>query len=115
MLSLVRSSRKPTRAWRQRFEDWARLEQCVGLTRAQRLTRAFLWASIGALLWRIAAALISGAQPEPPVRVLDPIVAHADETYTSYVLRLEWRGAQKSCELIVFHDRQTWRLTCPPR
>jgi hypothetical protein len=90
-------------------------ERGIVLTASQRFWSAWIWVCVGAV---IGSLLVAGGQrlaPVPPVELLDPLIEHTSDGYSVYRLRMRWRGAEKSCELFVFHDRLTWRLTCEPR
>jgi hypothetical protein len=90
-------------------------ERCVALTGWQRFARAFFWACGGGSAALIVSAVAHVSAAVPPVELLEPEIEHATDTYTVYRLRFAWRSSEKSCELVVYHDRLTWRLVCEPR
>lgn len=83
------------------------------VTRWQRLVGAFFWTSVGFACAAVFVAYLRLAAPVPPVTLLQPVVEHSTDQYTVHRLRFEWRGTEKSCEFVVYHDRLTWRLQCP--
>lgn len=112
MFELI-STRRLT--WRGRFTRAISLRRCRPLTRLERLTRAAVWLVLGGIIAVAAVAYLERAVPIPPVTLLDQLIEHRAKQYTVYLLRMEWRGVEKSCRLVVYHDRQTWSLQCEPR
>lgn len=107
------STLEHTLTWRERLLRAG--DHCIGLTRWERLVRALSWIIVGQCVALVFGAIGRHLEPVPPVTLLDPVIEHTTDGYSAYRLRMQWRGTERSCELYVFHDRLTWRLTCEPR
>lgn len=97
----------------RRRQPWG--DRCIALSGWERLGRAFFWGCMGSCVTMIVIAIGQLTSPVPPVTLLDPVIEHTTDGYSAYRLRMQWRGTEKSCDLYIFHDRLTWRLTCDPR
>lgn len=91
----------------------ASLHRCEGLTRAQRLARAFFWlgAGAGAALFTKAALELSFPAPAI-VNPMQPAMEQRTGGITVIRFPFESAGVQISCHVVIHHEGDTWLSKC---
>ena len=98
------------RLWRDL--RWAMCpERCSVMTLRQRVRGALAWFLAG-LLIAVAGGAVYARQFPGDVVVLAPVLEHHGERFTLLRLRLEHRGVEVSCYLVLRPDLAGWTVSC---
>jgi len=86
-------------------------ERCSVLTLRTRMRGALTWFLAGLLIAAIGGAVYARQFPGAVV-ALEPVIEHADNRFTVLRLRLEHRGVEVSCYLVLRPEYAGWTVTC---
>lgn len=86
-------------------------DRCSVMTLRQRVRGALTWFVAGLLLAAVGGVVYAVQFPGAVV-ALEPVLEHQGQHFTLLRLRLEHRGVEVGCHLVLYPERSGWTVTC---